>query len=109
MITHYSLLGTGLSNGRKLEYGKLTSEKEILYTAAPQLDSDDETDGDDSDSDSELEDASAEEVPALRKELEDILKDQKSVTWTRKKIFKSSYHKQPEYVIRTFISSFVFC
>lgn len=67
-----------------------------MHTALPPMDSDDENDGRDSDSDSELEDASAEEVPALRKELEDILKDQKSVTWTRKKIFKSSYHKQPE-------------
>lgn len=89
-------IGTGSSSGRKLEYGKLSAEKEILHTALPPMDSDDENDGRDSDSDSELEDASAEEVPALRKELEDILKDQKSVTWTRKKIFKSSYHKQPE-------------
>ena len=73
-----------------------------MCTAAPPIDSDNERDDDDSDSESELEDASAEEVPALRKELDDILKDQKSMTWARKKIFKSSYHKQPEYVIKSF-------
>ncbi len=77
----------------------LVPEKEIKTTSTPNCISDDSSDDDDDDVDIDqlLEDASEDQVAALRNKIDDALKDEIATRWSRKKVVKSSMHKPPGY------------
>ena len=76
----------------KVEAPILVAEKEVVCHAAVADDSD-QSDGDDSDED--IDDATASEAIAIRKQINEFLVDQKDICWERKKLVKDPFHKPP--------------